>query len=197
MGDVNLEIKLNNLAKNAADANTNVDEVSRVIADNGDWLKSKNLFNSIFKTITSNGVTCTNNGDGTYTLNGTASNTTTFIFDGVKNIVNWIDKKKYKLVGCPKDGGSTTYQLVAQGMATDIGEGSVFTCDITKVTESNKFYIVVFNGTTCNNIVFKPMITEDLTITYDDFVPHIKSNLELASDLATLIETLKSKGVID
>ena len=35
--------------------------------------KCKNLLNSTVQTTTLNGVTCTNNGDGTYTLNGTAT----------------------------------------------------------------------------------------------------------------------------
>lgn len=36
MGDVNLEIKLNNLKENVSDINERVDESFRVIADNGD-----------------------------------------------------------------------------------------------------------------------------------------------------------------
>ena len=43
-----------------------------------DW--TKNLVNPTLKTTTQNGVTCTNNGDGTYTLNGTATNKTFFNF---------------------------------------------------------------------------------------------------------------------
>lgn len=38
----------------------------------------KNLLNATLQTTTVNGVTCTANGDGTYTLNGTATTITTF-----------------------------------------------------------------------------------------------------------------------
>ena len=44
--------------------------VNRVL---GKTHKSKNLLKPTLATTTLNGVTCTNNGDGTYTLNGTAS----------------------------------------------------------------------------------------------------------------------------
>ena len=32
--------------------------------------------------------------------------------------------------------------------------------------------VAVYKGTTCNNLVFRPMVTTDLNATYDDFVPY-------------------------
>ena len=45
--------------------------------------KCKNLLNPTLKTTTQNGVTCTNNGDGTYTLNGTATYVSGFIIQDI------------------------------------------------------------------------------------------------------------------
>lgn len=45
----------------------------------------KNLLNSTLQTITRNGITCTANGDGTYTLNGTATSETDFYLIGEYN----------------------------------------------------------------------------------------------------------------
>lgn len=48
----------------------------------------KNLLNATLKTITLNGVTCINNGDGTYTLNGTPTVETDFYIYGAFNTAN-------------------------------------------------------------------------------------------------------------
>lgn len=55
----------------------------------------KNLLNATLQTTTVNGVTCTANGDGTYTLNGTATTITTF------DIAQDVSCSSFRLVGCP------------------------------------------------------------------------------------------------
>ena len=44
----------------------------------------------------------------------------------------------------------------------------------------------VVEGTTVNNLVFKPMITTNLDATYDDFVPYTGDTGKLNSDVAEL-----------
>ena len=44
----------------------------------------------------------------------------------------------------------------------------------------------VVEGTTLNNIIFKPMITTNLDVTYDDFVPYTGDSGKLNSDVAEL-----------
>lgn len=58
----------------------------------------KNLLNPTLQTTTRNGVTCTANGDGTYTLNGTATTITTF------DIAQDVSCSSFRLVGCPVGG---------------------------------------------------------------------------------------------
>ena len=129
----------------------------------------KNLLNATLQTTTQNGVTCTANGDGTYTINGTATSDTLF------HIGYFIFEKdtKYKIVGCPQGGSlNTLYRLDGSLNAnSDTGNGIVYSGDGNK----RNARIVVFNGATVNNLLFKPMITTDLTATYDDFEPYTGS----------------------
>ena len=127
----------------------------------------KNLLNLTFQTTTRNGVTCTNNGDGTYTLNGTAEGNTYFYtspFDFKANT-------KYKLVGCPKNGNFRNgYSILTdKKFYFDIGNGVMFSFE---EDYSTSIAIKVSNGVTVSNLLFKPMLTTDLTATYDDFEPY-------------------------
>lgn len=59
----------------------------------------KNLLNHTSGTTTKNGITCTANGDGTYTLNGTATSNTQLVV-GYHNILDG----QVKMLGCPSGG---------------------------------------------------------------------------------------------
>lgn len=128
-----------------------------------------NLLKPTLQTTTLNGVTCTNNG-GTYTLNGTASSGT--LFEVVK--IKFNKTTTIKIVGCPKDGSTTKYDVILQKDGgdwqtfMDLGNGAVATIDDTSCYY--KFYIEIRADYTCNNLVFKPMLTTNLNATYDDFI---------------------------
>lgn len=62
----------------------------------------KNLLNATLQTITLNGVTCINNGDGTYTLNGTPTVETDFYIYGAFNTVNKLPLDSQKNIHCQK-----------------------------------------------------------------------------------------------
>lgn len=134
----------------------------------------KNLLNATLQTTTQNGITCTANGDGTYTLNGTA--TASFVFIIIKND----DLKKafgtneeLRLTGAPKGASKTGYYLQIWK-----NEPEVIYCDTGGGVTAKKpnarcnVAIVIVNGTVFNNVLFKPMLTTDLTATYDDFEPY-------------------------
>lgn len=141
-----------------------------------------NLLNPTKETTTQNGLTFTNNGDGTYTLNGTATNNTDLVI--FNETVNF---KNVKLLGCPKGGSKTTYRLfmfwdnILGNNVIDYGDGSN-TISIDNV--NLKVNISTFKGVTYNNVVFKPMITTNLNATYDDFVPYTGDSGSLNGDLA-------------
>ena len=140
----------------------------------------KNLLNPTLQATTQNGVTCTDNGDGTYTLNGTATKEVILSIAGspFKNSVSGC-----KLLGCPINGSRDTYRIVvsyyensewkAEGF--DIGDGVI----IDDTYHELNYLIKVKSGVTVNNLVFKPMLTADLNATYDDFVPYTESTAHI------------------
>ena len=147
-----------------------------------------NLLNPTLQTTTQNGVTCTNNGDGTYTLNGTATqNTSLHLYIREQD---WEVGKTYRMVGCPSGGSRNSYFVspffgYSSDSLTDYGNGCTFT-----VTDDVKSYttIIIFirQEFTCNNIVLKPMLTTNLNATYDDFVPYTGDGDTLTADVAEI-----------
>ena len=156
-----------------------------------------NLLNPTLGTTTQNGVTCTANGDGTYTLNGTNSSDTNaeFMLCGSSNLLEL--NKEFRLTGCPNN----TYAYLFVGdwgipwtlYGKDIGNGSNF--KITTSSPDKRVAINVPKGVTVDNLVFKPMITTNLNATYDDFVPYTGSTGHLNSDVAELTKSLGSTDI--
>lgn len=149
-----------------------------------------NLLKPTLGTTTVNGITCTNNGDGTYTLNGTstASSNTNFVIPFSSPF-----KGKCKLIGCPSDINSIAelqcdYNGVWDSKNTDHGKGSIL--DSTNLLTN--IAIVIFPNVTVNNIIFKPMITTNLSATYDDFVPFTGDTGKLNSDVADIKNDLNN-----
>lgn len=148
----------------------------------------KNLLNPTLDTTTQNGITCTNNGDGTYTLNGTATKTfdlatTSVGKDPLSDIL--IAGQTYRLVGNSKKSNikvnlaqrGSDWSVISNGY--DLGEGVN-----AKISPSASYIRVDFNiqdGASCNNLVLKPMLTADLNATYDDFVPYTESTVHIDS----------------
>lgn len=136
----------------------------------------KNLLNATLQTTTVNGVTCTANGDGTYTLNGTATTITTF------DIAQDVSCSSFRLVGCPVGGAhDASYELQARTnnliYGYDTGDGKNIKAD------ENFFIRIRINaGINCNNLLFKPMIVDASLYpdaTYDDFEPYHKQTVTL------------------
>ena len=156
-----------------------------------------NLLKPTLSTVTRNGITCTNNGDGTYTLNGTAGADVNaeFILYGSSNLVEL--NKEFRLTGCP----SNTYAYLFVGdwgvpwelYGKDTGNGSNF--KITTNSPDKRVSIMVPKGVTVDNLVFKPMITTNLNATYDDFVPYTGSTGQLNSDVAELTKSLGNTDI--
>lgn len=156
--------------------------------------KCKNLLKPTLQTSTQNGVTCTNNGDGTYTLNGTANVNIYFFIQSIVDFAKRTTNKDYKLVGCPV-GSNGRYDLryeingsVNNGGNKDFGNGCIVKND--KVNSADiiaaDIIISIMEGFTANNLIFKPMLTTNLGSAYDDFVPYTGDGDTLAADVAEL-----------
>lgn len=154
----------------------------------------KNLLNATLQTTTQNGVTCTNNGDGTYTLNGTATTITTF------DIAQDVSCSSFRLVGCPVGGAhDASYELQARTnnliYGYDTGDGKNIKAD------ENFFIRIRINaGINCNNLLFKPMIVDASLYpdaTYDDFEPYHKQAVTLPYTLNAIPVSSGGNATID
>ena len=101
-----------------------------------------------------NGITFTNNNDGTITVNGTATARATYV---VENVYTEIVGHKCLLRGCPLGGSTSTYVLHDSSWGVvDIGHGII-------ANIANKQIVIdVFAGVVCENLIFKPELV-DLT----------------------------------
>ena len=186
------------------DFDTATDGISFTDAEDGNMLvtnATRNLLNPTLETTTQDGVTCTNNGDGTYTLNGTP----------------------------PTGSGYSSFQL-SQGIQKNIYGGCLFTGTPLPANEY-RLYVGYYNekgnwraeqfvgnkgiiidgsyprisieilcnkgASAANNLIFKPMITTDLSATYDDFVPYSGYDVKTCGKNLVDVNTFPSSQVLN
>lgn len=135
-----------------------------------------NLLKPNLQTTTQDGVTCTNNGDGTYTLNGTPPTGSGF---SIFELSHGTQKNIYG--GCLFTGTplpANEYRLYV-GYYNEDGEwrDEKFVGDKGIIIDGSYPRISINllcnkGASAANNLIFKPMITTDLSATYDDFVPY-------------------------
>ena len=154
----------------------------------------KNLLNATLQTTTVNGVTCTANGDGTYTLNATATTITPFA------LAQDVSCRSFRIVGCPVGGAhDASYELQARTnkliYGYDTGDGKNIKAD------KNFFIRIRINtGINCNNLLFKPMIVDASLYpdaTYDDFEPYHKQTVTLPYTLNAIPVSAGGNVTID
>ena len=183
----NLNATYDDFVPYTGDGETLTHDVAKLNENLGALGKCKNMLNPTLKTSTSNALTCTNNGDGTYTLNGTSTDMVTFIVQSTEDLSKKHINEDLWLVGCPKNGSMNTYKLqfwsASNKVAFDFGSGAKFRIEN---SEYGNIAIRIETGVTVNNLVFKPMLTTNLNATYDDFVPYTGDGETLASDVAEI-----------
>ena len=153
----------------AAHPEYNTGELMSALVDEA-RVMGRNLVSAYVPDGTSNGVVIKGNGDGTYTVNGTAS-------DGMADFYSkkfkLVKGKQYKIIGTPPDGTLATYYSYIRnsgGWTQYVSEasGRVFTADFDE-------YIIGFNvkkRIAANNIIWRPMVTEKIDATYEDYSPY-------------------------
>ena len=133
-----------------------------------------NLLNPTLETSSKNGITCTNNGDGTYTFTGTATVETDFTFSTIK-----LKYGKYKLLD------ALGYQRTSNNAwVKTLHDGDIFEVDADKPIL--QIHMNFAQGTTANNLNKKPMITTNLNATHNDFVSYTGNTGRLNADVALL-----------
>lgn len=132
-------------------------------------IAGKNLLNATLQTTTKNGVTCTANGDGTYTLNGTATSVADFWLIGsyTNNIkIPLNPTKKYVLKGT----GHNTIQFhtgtAEHVIVSENGDDLV----LTNMSGVAFVLLRINNGFTANNLIIYPQLEEgSATTTYEPY----------------------------
>ena len=162
---------------------TNAEDGNMLVTD---W--TKNLLNPTVETCEVNGVTCTRNvdangkPDGTYTLNGTCNENSTLNFvarDSSRNFIKKFIGKKLKFIYIINDVEQLgkSYMCIGQSLSENwVDWGAQINNGESKTISDKIFGIVcdlhIFAGDIFNNVLIKPMLTTDLSATYDDFVPY-------------------------
>ena len=173
--------------------------------------KNLNSYPYTDTTKTENGITFTDNDDGTVTVNGTATADTYFFCHNHygANVLN-LEKRKYKGSGCPTGGSVLNgyyiqyYYVDARGNGVYFNdEGNGVSFDLTNVIDyfhGDKIrvgvVIYVLNGTTVNNLTFKPMITlaDQPNSDYAHYVEYAMTNKQLTEKVNEPINVLKNDG---
>ena len=161
-----------------------LDDVSPVSHEMAVKVRGKNLIPYPYAdtTKTLNGITFTDNGDGTITANGTATAQTDFVVKqnltvpaGTYILSNYIDADKRVFLGVKRNGGNTEYY---NNTAFNINDGDIITF----------IYIRITNGTECTNVVFSPQL--ELGTSATAYTPYI-------SDLTDVKVTKLGKNLFD
>ena len=133
-------------------------EISSVLGNTVVWNQHLNWSGT---SSTINNVDFIYNGNGTMTVNGTASANSYVAQQAPVIPVN----HKVLLRGCPQNGDSSTYSMYITGTgltpttARDTGTGAIATVSLNQAFTT---VIYVTSGTFCNNLIFRPQIF-DLT----------------------------------
>lgn len=132
-------------------------------------VRSKNLIPYPYKDTTKelNGITYTDNGDGSVTVNGTATAGTTFSLNSRFSLDS---AGVYMLSGCPENGSGSTYMLALNYYSDDVEKtgvrdnGNGYTISFQEATDI-KLYIWVAAGQTVSNLTFRPQLEKGDTAT--------------------------------
>lgn len=130
-------------------------------------------------TKTQNGITFTDLGDGTIKVNGTATGNCYFYLTTTNDsYYKDMSGQTLRLVGCPSGGSNSTYRVIFCNDnwvgGIDTGSGSNFSVQDTYYNQS---FIQIYSGTTCNNLIFKPMLTKTTSATINDYEPYTRTEL--------------------
>lgn len=139
----------------------------------------KNLLNPTLQSVTQNEITCTNNGDGTYTLNGTANAIVDFT---LTNSLNMVNGKEYLLCFPSPSSDVHMYLMNRENVVDSYGNQVTTFKYIGETTSQKAIHMAVSKGYTCNNLVCKPMLTTDLETTIDGFESYRSSTTKITKD---------------
>ena len=143
-------------------------------------VESKNLFDLKLIDVTSNGITYTQNSDGSITVNGTATGKS---YAYIINYNTPIKPGIYTLSGCPSGGSTSTYRInlglnsngVWKRNVYDVGDSVTF--EVALPINQISGYIEIMSGTTVENLTFYPQLEYGETAT--PYTPYLSEGTEV------------------
>lgn len=168
---------------------TAVKDVYTVMGQNG----AKNLIPYPYHetTKTTNGITFTDNGDGTITVNGTATQNSTFYFTPS----SWNNEEikgnvKLSSGGAPLNSNFKITVETPSGTNKNLQDNGELSLTITAAIKNIRLFVA--NGTTVDNVTIYPMIrlASDTDNTYQ---PYAMTNKQLTEQVAALDTELSNK----
>lgn len=162
------------------------------------WFKnSRNLIEPLMATATLNGVTCTNNGDGSFTLNGTATANASFrinqsTYNGKDNLKSY--NGTYTLSCNELENG---LELNVMQNLTWVSPLKMVNSNVPVTATIDKndcfIYINVANGKSVNNLTIRPMLQKGSVAT--GFEPYVNPSINV--DGEKWIDKVNDTGWID
>lgn len=124
-------------------------------------------------TVTMNGITFTDNGDGTITANGTATAGAVFYLVSAESFT--VEKGIYRLFGCPSKGSASTYYISLSALKfnddgtyttvrriADTGDTSLGVIDLSALEYTGiSASIEIKQGAVLENVTFKPSFIKE------------------------------------
>ena len=144
-----------------------------------------NLLAPINQQLSNNGITATPNGDGSYTINGTATNTA-YIHLGIANL---IQGKQYKVCGIDNYISGCFIFDNNYGIGTqDHGEGYIFTPKTNQTRSDITLY--VNKDMTLTDYIIKPMVSPYTGATIANFAGYTGEGETVNTALAYLMSEI-------
>lgn len=148
-------------AQNASELSVALEPIQDLHGYDKPWSggNGKNKLNFDRASTTLNGITFTSNGDGTITVNGTATaNADYYVANNAELNATMSVGTSYIVSGCPQGGSANSYRQFFNGsIGTVIDDGEGVNITWTETSDAN-LRIRIYSGYTANNLVFKPMI---------------------------------------
>ena len=168
-------------------------ELTSVVVEDIDGGHKNTLILTDTSTQTSATVTCTYNGDGTYTINGTA--TAAGYFYLARTSSNPVFKSGSVITGCT-GGGSDTYKLAIAGTTIyQYGDPLILTSDV-----SGSLIFSFASGSAFNNMILKPMVCTkakyDISPAFVPYCPTLQElyQMYLSGNRSVPVQQLRSEN---
>jgi len=160
--------QLTNQYFNYRETPVNYDGTGTLVDIKGNTVVFNQLVKQSGNTQTVNGVTFTNNGDGSWTVNGTAIDASPF--KDVSDQFNLVSGHKYLVLGGVNGGSNNTYRMdirPTSGVTKEFyNEKEIWTSNVS--IGDARIVIRIQNGTTVNNIKYRPQVIDLTAIGIDN-----------------------------